>query len=143
MNNLYYFTNKSYLNISNITVVVISSVGNSLDTSVGQVDAVAASHNLGVAVLAGGESGTGVVVGNGIGVAVGLGLLLVGGGGSVGRGGLVGWGWGAVGGSLVGGGSSHKSESEHSSKHFKDLRIEEGLGEGRVCVCTVTLTELN
>ena len=93
--------NKSHLNISNITVVVISSVGNSLDTSVGQVDAVAASYNLGVAVLAGGESGTGVVVGDGIGVAVGLSLLLVGGGRSVGRGGLVGLSLGVDRGTLV------------------------------------------
>ena len=105
--------------ISDESVLVVSGVGNGLDTTVGEVDAVGALE-VTVVVLGLGflEVGTRVVIGNTVLVSEGLGrelLLLVGvrggfvgGSGLVSGGGFVGWGRGIG----PGGGNSEESGND-------------------------------
>lgn len=103
--------------ISDITVVVVSGVGDGLDTAIGKSDLVRSRHSLAVSGLLGVEVGARVVISNSVLESIGLGGLfvlglmvgsgLVGGGGSIGGGRGVGWGRGA-------GGDGHRDSHEGS-----------------------------
>ncbi len=75
------------LDVSNVAIVMVRCVGDSLDAAVRKVDLVGASHGLAIRGLLGIEVGTRVVIVDTVLVGVRPGLLLVGGLGVVGGGG--------------------------------------------------------
>ena len=108
--------------ISDITVVVVSGVGDDLGTAVGEGNGVRSGHNLSVRVFGSAELGTRITVIDGIGVRVGLGFVsgfLVCGSGLVGRGGFVG------GCGLIGTGKGHEGSEGNVTKHVVvDLSVD-------------------
>ena len=97
--------------ISDVAVVVVSGVGDSLDATIGQSDGVGSGDNLTVSGLLGVEVGTRVVILDGVGVRVGLGLVV--GLGFVGRGGFVGGGRPV---NVVGGSNGQEGKSKEGLK---------------------------
>ena len=105
------------LDISDVAVVVVSGVGDSLDTAVGEVDLVRARNGLAVSGLLGVEVSAGVVVVDAVLVAVGLGALIVVSGGM--RGVVGGRGRGVVGSRAVGDGDGHEGGNNGETEHFE------------------------
>ena len=96
--------------ISDVTVVVVSGVGDSLDTAVGEGNLVGSGDSLAVSGLLGVEVGARVIVSNSVLESVGFGgLFLVGSGG-------VGGGRGVVGGGGCGESSGDGQEGSEGGK---------------------------
>merc|ERR1712223_1148217 len=91
-------------NIGNVTVVVVSSIGYSLNTSVGKVDLVRSTDSLAISSLLGVEVGAGVIISNTVLEGVWFWGLIVSSWGVVWS-----WGWGVVWGWSSGHGDGDKS----------------------------------
>ena len=65
--------------ISDVSVVVISSVGHSLDTTIGKSNLVRSSNSFAISGLLGVEFGTRVIISNSVLEGIGFGLFFVGG----------------------------------------------------------------
>ena len=106
--------------ISNITVVVISGVGNSLDAAIGKSNLVRSSNGFAISILLSTELSTRVGIGNTVLESIRLGGFIVMGGGMVGCRGMVRcWcsiSWGS---SRRGDGNSHKGSKSSKAKHDK------------------------
>ena len=105
--------------ISNISVVVISSVGHSLDTTIGKSNLVRSGNGFAISGLLGVEFGAGVVIGNTVLESVGFGgFVVMGRSRCVVRGrdrGVIG-SWGSSGKSH---GDSHEGSEGSNAKHDK------------------------
>ena len=103
--------------ISDVTVVVVSGVGDGLDTTIGKSNLVRSGDSLAVGGFLGVEVGARVVIGNSVLESVGFGFFLVD-GGVVGSGGVVG-GRGVVGGGGCGEGSGdgHEGGKSGNAEH--------------------------
>ena len=112
------------LNISNVSIVSINSVGHSLGTAVREENVVRAGGGLSVPVFASAKVDSRVVILNFVSVVVVGGFAVLGfvvrGSWFVGRGGLVGWG-GPVG--IVSDGNSHDSEKSNEDLHVVGLVV--------------------
>jgi len=106
--------------ISNIAVVVISSVGHSLDTAIGKGNSVRSRDGFAVSGFLGSKVGTRVVILDSVFISIRLRRFIIG-GFLVGRGRFVwsrgrlvgGWGWGiAISGGHHGGNNSNKSKHD-------------------------------
>ena len=103
-------------NLSNVTVGVVSGVGDGLDPAVGKVDGVRSGNSAGAIVGLGLlEVGLGVVVGHGVGVGVGGGLSKVGGSNGVHH-----RGSSVLGG---GGGGGHKGKGDEGLTFFALVQV--------------------
>ena len=106
--------------ISDITVVVISGVGHSLDTAIGKSNLVRSSNSFAISILLSTELSTRVSIGNTVLESIRLGGFIVDGGSMVGCWGMV-WGrcsisWGSSG---EGDGNSHEGSKGSKTKHDK------------------------
>jgi hypothetical protein len=106
--------------ISDITVVVISGVGHSLDTAIGKSNLVRSSNGFAISILLSTELSTRVGIGNTVLESIRLGGFIIDGGGMVGCWGMV-WcrcsiSWGS---SREGDGNSHEGSKSSKTKHDK------------------------
>merc|ERR1719205_505507 len=104
--------------ISDITVVVISSVGHSLDSAIGKSNLVRSSNSFAISILLSTELSTRVGIGNTVLESIRLGGFIVDGGSMVG---CSIWGrcsisWGSSG---EGDGNSHEGSKSSKTKHDK------------------------
>merc|ERR1712129_83395 len=106
--------------ISNITVVMISSVGHGLDTAIGKSNLVRSSNDFAISSLLSVKLSTGVSIGNTVLESIRLWGLIVVGGSMVGCWGMV-WGWCSIswGSSGEGDGNSHEGSKGSKAKHDK------------------------
>ena len=109
--------------ISDITVVVISGVGDGLDTTIGKSNLVLSSDNFAISGLLSVEFGSGVVIGNTVLESIRLGGFIDGFAmrGRVVRSGGISWGRGSVcwGSSGESDGNSHEGGEGSNTKHDK------------------------
>ena len=107
-------------NISNKTVVMVSSIGHSLDTAIRKSNLVRSSNGFAISSLLSVKLSTGVSIGNTVLESIRLGGLIVVGGSMVGCWGMV-WGWCSIswGSSGDGDGNSHEGSKSSKAKHDK------------------------